>query len=46
MNGPRRVYLYLPFCFHVVAPLIATIMPVEVSPILMVEVSMAATMVS
>ena len=45
MKGPRRRYLYFLFCFQTVAPLMATSMPVAVSPILMLEVSTAATMV-
>ena len=46
MNGPRRVYRYCRFCFQVVAPRIASIMPVAVSPIFIVEVSIAAIVVS
>jgi len=40
-DGPRRVYLYAPFCFHTLAPRMATMIPVLVSPIFIVDVSTA-----
>ena len=46
MKGPRRVYRYFRFSFQTVAPRMAIMMPVLVSPIFMVEVSTAAIIVS
>jgi len=42
-KGPMRWYLYLFFSFQTIAPLIAQSMPVSVSPILMLETSIATT---
>ncbi len=46
-NGPSRRYRYpLPCCFQTVAALRASSVPVVVSPILMLDTSMAMTGVS
>jgi len=46
MKGPSLMYLYFLFCFQTFAPLMAISVPVLVSPIFMLEVSTAATIVS